>query len=267
MSKIKELINIHLRNNISYRNAQNLAAEEIIIKKIAASGLSEHVTLKGGIVMYNLTKSDRRVTQDIDFDLIRYSIDSESINLFVEKMNRINDGLEVSITGTPEDLHQEDYRGVRVKLLINDGVEKLKIKLDIGVHTYSAIEQNRIAFDFERNGKSISMKVNPPEQIVAEKLISLARLGVISTRYKDLYDLYYLIQICGVSNKKVSTILNMFFANSNKKPNNIVDFQNIIGDTLESENFGKEASNPISKWIDVDYPTIKDTIINFINNL
>ena len=96
---IKELVNDNIIKGYKLKDAENLAAEEIILKKIASSDMAEHVTLKGGIVMYNLTKNNRRVTQDIDFDLIRHSIDKESIRTFIDKMNRINDGFSLIIVG------------------------------------------------------------------------------------------------------------------------------------------------------------------------
>ena len=63
---IKNLINKYTNQGFNFRNAQNLAAEEIVISKIASSPLVDHVALKGGIAMFNITKNDRRVTQDID---------------------------------------------------------------------------------------------------------------------------------------------------------------------------------------------------------
>ena len=83
---IKEIVGNYLTKGHNLRNAQNLAAEEILLSRIASSPLSEHVTLKGGIVMYNVANNERRVTQDIDFDLIRYSIDEQSIKLFVNQL-------------------------------------------------------------------------------------------------------------------------------------------------------------------------------------
>jgi len=265
---IKDLLNKYIEQGHSYRNSQNLAAEEIILRKIASSPLSEHVTLKGGIVMFNLTKSDRRVTQDIDFDLIRYSIDEQSIRLFVKKMNEVNDGVIAEISGKVERLHQEDYRGVRLYIQLKDSKKtSLKTKLDIGVHSYTAIEQEKIVFSFDNNENKILIKVNPCEQIFAEKLLSLARLGPISTRYKDLYDIYYLIKNDLVDIEKVKSIFTLFFKFSKKKPNDTFELVNSINDTLEDTNFSKEAKRPASKWIDVDYDTLKKTIINFVSKI
>lgn len=265
---INELVNKYMEQGHNYRNAQNLAAEEIVLNKIAASPLSEHVTLKGGIVMFNLTKSDRRVTQDIDFDLITYSIDDFSIKLFVEKMNTVNDGITASISGNIESLHQEDYQGVRVHLTLKDLKNAtLRIKLDIGVHTYTAIEQEKIVFSFGSDNKSVSVKVNPCEQVFAEKLLSLARLGPISTRYKDLYDLYFLIANNLVEVTKTRNILNLFFQSSNRKPDDIFELVNSVIDTLNDIHFSSEARDPASKWMDVDYEYLRDVIIEFIKKL
>ena len=265
---ISEIVNKYINQGHNYRNAQNLAAEEIVLTKIASSPMAEFITLKGGIVMFNLTKSDRRVTQDIDFDFIRYSIDEESIKRFVEKLDLVDDGVSSSIVGNVEKLHQEDYQGVRVHLLLKDKENtKLRLKLDIGVHTYSLIEQNRIMFSFESGNKTVEIKVNPCEQIFSEKLLSLARLGPLSTRYKDIYDLYYLITNGMLDEEKVKEYLNIFFVNSKRKPNNMNDLVKSLIDTLNNEHFSVEAAKPASKWIDVDYKIAKETIISFMKNI
>ena len=264
---IKELVSDNINKGYKLKDAENLAAEEIILKKIASSDMAEHVTLKGGIVMYNLTKNNRRVTQDIDFDLIRYSIDKESIKAFIDKMNRIDDGFSLNALGQIEDLSQEDYKGVRVRLAIKDKTNTcLKLKLDIGVHTYTAIMQERVVFSFAHGG-NVSIQVNPPEQIFAEKLLSLARLGAISGRYKDLYDFYYLIKEKCISKKKVGEILKLFFDLSKKKPNSLIELQESIEDTLNNKYFLAEASRPSSRWIDVDIEDVKETILDFVNGL
>ena len=143
--------------------------------------------------MYNLSKSDRRVTKDIDFDFIKYSIDKESVYFFIDKMNSLHDGLEVSIVGAIEDLNQEDYQGVRVNTIIKDKFNnKLSLKLDIGVHSYPAIEQDIMIFNFDLGNNGVSISANPPEQIFAEKLRALVRFGTFSGRVKDIFDLCYL---------------------------------------------------------------------------
>lgn len=265
---IKPIVNKYFKLGHNYRNAQLLAAQEIVLNKLASSTLSENVTLKGGIVMYNLTRGNRHVTQDIDFDLIRYSIDDDSIKLFIDKMNRLSDDISISIDGDIEPLNQEEYEGARIYVILKDSENNaLKIKLDLGVHTYTAIEQEKIMFLFANGDEGISIKVNPPEQIFVEKLISLARLGAVSTRYKDIYDLYYLITNDLLNIDKVCEMLNMFFAHSKKHPHDINELVDSIFNTLNNDNFAKEASKPMINWIDKSYQEVAETIKKYINRL
>ena len=80
---ISEIVHKHMLRGLPRAVAQNLAAEEIFLSKLAKSDMAENATLKGGIVMYNLTRNERRATRDIDFDFIRYSIDEDSVRLFI----------------------------------------------------------------------------------------------------------------------------------------------------------------------------------------
>lgn len=265
---IAQLHSKYISLGYSASDARLLVAEEIIIAKIAHSELAERVTLKGGIVMYNLTKNNRRITRDIDFDFIRYSIDNNSLITFINLLNKVDDGFVIRIIGEIESLHQEDYQGARINILIEDSRKKrLRLKLDIGVHTYHAIEQANVAFSFDINKNNIMLKANPPEQILVEKLLSLARFGVASTRYKDVYDIYFLIKEKCVSIKKVRDILQLFFCKSSKKPNDIEDLQTIIEDTLSNNDFALEATKPVFRWIDVSFDDLKAVIIDFVHKL
>ena len=51
---ISSMISKYLKQDNNYLTSQNLAAEEIILKKIAASRVSRFITIKGGIIMYHL---------------------------------------------------------------------------------------------------------------------------------------------------------------------------------------------------------------------
>lgn len=268
MNTISQLQNKYSSLGYSSTDVRLLVAEEIIISKIAQSDLAERVTLKGGIVMYNLTKNSRRITRDIDFDFISYSIDQESLMSFVKLLNKVDDGFEINVVGKIEPLHQEDYQGARINILIEDSKKKrLRFKLDVGVHTYHAIEQDIVVFSFDANQKSVVLKANPPEQILAEKLISLARFGSASTRYKDVYDIYYLIKEKCASVKRVRDILQLFFNRSSKKPNNIIDLQNTIENAFMDNSFILEAKKPVFRWIDVSFDELKAVIIDYLNKL
>ena len=265
---IRELVNKYVELGHSFKNAQNLAAEEIMLTKIASSPLSDHVTLKGGIVMYNLSKNNRRVTKDIDFDFIRYSINEDSIYIFVNKLNSTNDKIHCKVLGKPEPLHHEEYKGIRINLLLEDTKkDKLKIKLDIGVHTHLLIEQPELLFTFESGGNSVVIKANSPEQIFVEKLISLGRLGILSTRYKDIYDMHYLLSNDLLNKEEVFNLVNEFLSKSNRKPKTLKELLDLIVASLSDTNFSKEASRPVFKWVDKSYEEIRSELFDYIYSI
>ena len=74
-------------------NAQAKLCQDIILKAISDSGMAKNATIKGGVVMRSISGNARRATQDIDIDLIRYSISNESIRAFISKLNCI-EGLD-----------------------------------------------------------------------------------------------------------------------------------------------------------------------------
>ncbi len=74
-------------------NAEARLCQDIILKAISESCLRRNVTIKGGVVMRNLSGSVRRATQDIDLDFIKYSISDESIMAFIGKLNQV-EGVE-----------------------------------------------------------------------------------------------------------------------------------------------------------------------------
>lgn len=94
-----------------------------------------------------------------------------------------------------EELHHQDYSGKRVYItLIDSNNYRIDSKLDIGVHKNFDIEQEEYCFDLNVINESVTLFINSKEQIFAEKLKSLLKFAYTSTRYKDIFDFYYLIK-------------------------------------------------------------------------
>jgi hypothetical protein len=94
-----ENVREYRKKGFSETAAEAHAASEAIMKKISKSGMADHVTFKGGVLMYRLTKNARRATTDLDFDFIRYSIDDSSLVLFIQKLDSVSDGIHIEIVG------------------------------------------------------------------------------------------------------------------------------------------------------------------------
>ena len=202
--------------------------------------------------MYNLSNKKRGVTQDLDFDFIRYSIKKDAIDLFIKKLNALNDGIQVKINGAITNLNHESYNGIRINVILSDSLnDKVRIKLDIGVHNKPEIKQETLLFVFETNNKSLALKVNSCEQIFIEKLMSLSKFGIFSTRYKDIYDIYFLISNSLLDFKKVTKYLKIISDRNGSKGCALTIIKE-ASLALNNSEFLKEIDNSIHKWIEVD---------------
>ena len=110
--------------------AQAKVAHDAILFAMHKSGFKKNCTVKGGVVMCELTKAVRRTTMDIDIDFVRYSISEASVKRVVARWARMS-GLKIVIFGTVQDLRQEDYRGKRVYLDITDGSVKAPVRTKV----------------------------------------------------------------------------------------------------------------------------------------
>lgn len=88
---IQNMINEIESLGYSPQDARARVCQDIVLKAIAKSNLSQNVTIKGGVVMRSITGNVRRATQDMDIDFIRYSLSDESVDSFLQKINCIPD--------------------------------------------------------------------------------------------------------------------------------------------------------------------------------
>lgn len=116
---LREEIDKIMHEGYNEVNAEARLCQDILLKAISESSLKRNITIKGGVVMRNLSGSVRRATQDVDLDFIKYSISDESIQAFVGKLNGI-DGLHIQINAPIKELNHQDYDGKRVFVEITE---------------------------------------------------------------------------------------------------------------------------------------------------
>lgn len=268
MKTIKELIYQYMKtNNMTRENAASYVCQQILIDKISSSNLVDKVLLKGGVVMYNMTKNARRATRDMDFDLVRYDIKSEkSLGNLIKCFNKRYPEYQVIMTDHQE-LRQDDYHGVKLFLDIKDKSMKVAFTVDIGIHTLSAINQKTTVFEFPNCKNKLLIRTNPPEQIIAEKLYALAKIGATTKRIRDIYDIFYLLKNCKINHKICRQCLELLTHDKKHNLNDIEDVSNQINDILEDKVFAQRVDKSKLKWLDASFNVIKEEILNFLYNL
>ena len=266
MTTIKQMIIQNVSNGMTEWQAKNYVAQEIILGKISKSKFANKVLIKGGVVLFNETHELRRTTDDLDFDFIRYDISDKSIENFIDLLNNQLVDYKV-ILKSINPLNQDDYKGKRVIIIISDSSESLSFKLDIGVHTLLGIEQSLSCFSFESNQANLVLRINPPEQMVAEKLYSLAKHGALSTRLKDVFDIFYFIKNHKMNRTTIKQCIDSLTIKGRYNIKTIEDICERIDTTFSNRDFVAQLKTTKDKWIDDDVNTVLKTILDFIYSI
>jgi len=216
--------------------------------------------------MRSKTNNTRRATQDLDIDFIKYSLSDDAIKTFIKKINCI-EGIKIIQEGNIEELKQQDYSGKRVFVTIEDKEGNyVKCKIDLGVHNRFELEQEEYCFDIACDDYGVSLLINSNEQIFAEKLRSLLKFGPFSTRFKDVYDMYYLKDLIDVSKLKVALNVHVF-NDDNMREKNKKDILKRLKFTFNDKVYIQSLDKSDKRWIDENISEITNEILEVINRI
>lgn len=263
MGYLKNLINKTIEDGYDIENAEAKVCQDIILKAISLTTMKDNITIKGGVVMRSISHNTRRATQDIDIDFIRYPISDEAIMRFVEKLNCI-ENINISLYGQIDELKQQDYHGKRVYIRIEDEVgDFIESKIDLGVHKNLTIDQEEYCFDLCLDDIGVSLLMNSKEQMFTEKLRSLLKFGSFSSRYKDIFDMYYLSNRLDIG-KLLICFDNYIFSEPNMKENNINDVIRRVNITFKNKGYVNKLNTSRRNWLEQDTNVVLEGLIDFL---
>lgn len=266
MINLQQLIDKEMKKGYSGDSASAKVCQDIVLKAISESSLKRNVTVKGGVVMRSKTNNIRRATQDMDIDFIRYSLADGAIDIFIEQLNCL-DGILIERTGDITELKQQDYHGKRVFVTISDtGGNHLRSKIDLGVHKRLEIEQEEYCFDIAYDDEGASLLINTNEQMFSEKLRSLLKFGAFSTRYKDVFDMYYLKD--HIEKIKLLNSLEIYIFNDDgMRENNITDILMRLQRIFSDKRYRQTLDRSDKRWIDENIDTILNGLLDIIRKI
>ena len=219
--------------------------------------------------MHNISKDSRRATRDLDLDFIKYSLDDKSIKAFIEKLNYPKTDISIRIIGKIEELSHQDYNGKRVYIELRDNKHnKIETKLDIGVHKNFDIELDEYCFDLNNINESVVLLINSKEQIFTEKLKSLLKFGFVSTRYKDIFDFYYLINNEILEKDQLLKCFNiLIFQDESMKENNMDDVIKRLNRILYNKNYLRNLNTAKNNWLELPIDDVIENVLDFFKTM
>lgn len=266
---LEDIVRHNIENGYDLIDARSKVSQDVILNKISKSKFKNNITIKGGVVMHSISNSVRRATRDLDLDFIKYSLEDESIRSFIDKLNSVGDNITVEIIGKIEELHHQDYSGKRVYIKISDvNNYEIDTKLDIGVHKLFELEQDDYYFDLDAMEDGVSLLINSPEQIFTEKLKSLLKLGFRSTRYKDLFDFYYLINYDKLDRKKLLKSFQVIIFDDNTMfEETLENIYSRLNSIFKSNAYKRNLTDPKNNWLDIPINDAIEKVLNYIEEL
>lgn len=174
---------------------QHFAIERFIYR-LSKSPHAERFVLKGALMFSVWTGSMSRPTMDIDFlgniensmDII-IAVFKDACETEVENDGMVFHKETVTATRITEDA---DYQGVRVLLRGNLSSIRLFLQIDIGFGDVVIPKPGRVKYPVLLDFPPPELDGYTMESTVAEKFQAMVKLGLLNSRMKDFYDIWFL---------------------------------------------------------------------------
>lgn len=171
---------------------QKLYFLEQFLKQVSESPYKDDFILKGGFQIQSILWVQNRMTEDLDTTLNNHPVNEAGVTQVLEDIfAQSSDNLRFSVNRVKFVMDENRYPGLRVSLGVQMGKSRNTVKIDIS--TGDAIVPEPIKFRYESilgTGESFELRAYPPEQIIADKLMAMIKLGDLNTRAKDWFDFY-----------------------------------------------------------------------------
>jgi len=171
-------------------------AIERFLYRLSRSSYARRFLLKGAVLFAAWQAEPHRPT--LDLDLLGYGDNRPQTQVEIVRsvcrLDVVPDGLDFdpASVGGEEILETAVYRGVRLRAEVHLGKALIPLQVDVGFGDPVTPGPVTVELPSLLGFPAARMRAYPPETVVAEKFESLVRLGVKSSRMKDVYDLWHL---------------------------------------------------------------------------
>ena len=254
--------NIAVKNNITINEVLQNYMFERILERLSVSKYKNNFILKGGLLLSSIMGIDTRTTMDMDTCIKGINLTDEQLyKVLQEILNMdVSDGVKFQIKNFQPIREDDDYGGLKYNLLAI--FDNLMVNLSMDIATGDLITPREIEYDYkmmfeDRNLKIMTYNI---ESIIAEKFQTVISRGILNSRMKDYYDLYYLTTYKEFSKENLKNAIEKTFK---KRETDIKSIDKVI-DEIEKSEFVKELWTSYSEKYqyakDLRYEKIIDSI-------
>ena len=204
-AKIK---NLALENHVPAQAVLQNFMLERLLERISISKYKDKLILKGGMLIASLVGISSRTTMDMDATLRGYPLSEESLRealLYICAI-QLDDEVTLTLERIVPIRDDDEYGGYRVAIIAR--FESINTPLKVDITSGDIITPGAVRYAFPSNfeNKLIEVWAYNTETILAEKVETILRRGVLNTRPRDFYDVYVITKTQSLAiNKAVFT--------------------------------------------------------------
>ncbi len=211
--------------------------QERFLARLEKSIYRDSFVLKGALLLLAYDIPAVRPSKDIDFLGEKNSNDINQVRSAIRSIVEIELDDGVTFDADKLDIEQitEDaqYGGLRIKIWATVGGDRQRLQIDIGfgdkIVDGPVIMNYRSMLDFP----SPKIKVYSLESAIAEKLEAIVSLGALSSRMKDYFDVYFLINNHSLNKNRLKRAVETTFSERNTP---LEDFDYIFNSDFKTTN-------------------------------
>ncbi len=110
--------------------------------------------------------------------------------------------------------------------------------------------------------------INSKDQIIVEKLKTLLKFGITSTRFKDIFDFYYLINNENLDKDKLIKYIDiLIFKDENMREHTIEDISKRLTSILNNSRFKSRINTANNNWLEIPIEDVTESVLNYFDRL
>lgn len=188
--------NMAKENNVAAQSVLQTYMLERLLERISISKYKDNFILKGGMLISAMLGIDSRTTMDMDTTIKGFPLTKDNITNIIDEICNIeiDDNVTLKINKVELIREDDDYGGYRITFEAKYNNEMPVImKIDITTGDKITYKEIEYSFTLMLEDRKIQIWSYNVETIIAEKFEAIVKRGVLSTRIRDYYDVYMLI--------------------------------------------------------------------------
>ena len=259
----KDSVTQKLRNKakelgLNYNLALSKFFFDEFLKLLSNSAHRENFMLKGGMLLTYSLGVQNRATQDIDFLVKGFPLESAEMRKVLLEIIEYNKQSDIwfELNGNAEEIRAEDeYGGLKFHIIGHLANIRIPFSIDIAtgdpIYPFPRVEKYSTIL-----GDHIELKMYPLESVLSEKLQTVLARAENNSRSKDFYDIYAILknksEVINIKELKVAVSMTFRYRKTDiSKDEAKVIIAHINEDFLIKERWIRyQKKNPYAKGIE-----------------